>query len=94
VRTPGTRCASVVEIWTEALQVMPPSSELNERMPLPLDSAVTNGTMTRPLGCTTGCPARPCTLSAVGVGGPQVSPLSVEVDISMRLRLLGLSNSV
>src|SRR5215472_18916440 len=79
-KPPATSCTERGEIWTDWLQLAPPSSEIKDRMsPKPQ-----NGTTTRPLGSTSGWPPRPLAASAVVIGSNQVAPPSVEVVIKIR----------
>ena len=77
---------------TVELQVAPPSVE---RQAMIADSeALAAGTITVPLGCTTGWPPRPVALLPVFLAAPQVRPPSVEVDIFSRSPSALSSNSV
>src|SRR5579885_3170563 len=51
----------ILETVIGALQLAPPSEELNEAITL-----VSIGTMTVPFGCTSGCPPMPTAMLAVG----------------------------
>jgi hypothetical protein len=53
-----------------------------------------NGTTTRPLGCTTGWPPRPLSRPSVSIGADHVSPPSVDVLISSTSPAPKLSSSV
>src|SRR5438132_449854 len=89
---PATACELTFETSTGAVQVNPPFVELNASTVV--SNALFIGTTTRPFGCTSGCPPIPVALLAVGVEGPQVSPPSVDVFISMRLPAPLLSHSI
>src|SRR5512135_882190 len=79
---PATVCTLIDAIVEVLLQLAPPLVERNTRSAVSL--ALSIGTMTVPLGCTTGCPPRPVALLAVFLAGPQVSPPSEEVLILIR----------
>ena len=70
----------------------PPLVERQAMMALTLAFAA--GTITVPLGCTSGWPPRPVALLPVLSAGPQVRPPSVEVDIFSRSPAALSSNSV
>ena len=55
---------------------------------------LSKGTITRPFGCTSGWPPRPLSFPSVRIGVLQVSPPSVDVDISSRSPSPKLSSSV
>src|SRR5436305_4430585 len=75
-RPPAGVCAVVDATVTGAFQVAPPSAE---RHAMTDDSsALSPGTITVPLGCTTGWPPMPVALVAVERGRPQVRPPSVD----------------
>src|SRR5947208_8129566 len=69
----------------------PPSVDRNASILL---FRLSNGTMTVPLGWTSGWPPRPLSFPAVGIGVLQVLPPSVEVLISSRSPAPKLSSSV
>src|ERR1039458_2482281 len=77
---------------TDAVQFSPPSFELNADIKaiLLFTTTVSIGTTTVPFGCTSGWPPIPCAESAVGSGGPHVSPPSEEVLIRIRSELNGI----
>src|SRR3954471_15882268 len=75
-RPPVLRWKRMCDTVTALFQDAPPLSEEKlEIVPLRLS----NGTITVPLGCTTGWPPRPLSLPAVLIGVPHVSPPSVDV---------------
>src|SRR6476620_1567719 len=79
-RPPATLwCFTVVTVVT-ALQLAPPFVELNA--PIAVSFALAVGTITVPFGATTGWP--PMIPALLVCAGPQVSPPSVEVLISIR----------
>jgi hypothetical protein len=73
---------------------------LHDEPPLPEEKLeivpfrLSNGTITRPLGCTNGWPPRPLSLPSVRIGTLHVRPPSVEVLISSRSPSPKLSSSV
>src|SRR2546421_4648516 len=77
---------------TTRLQLAPPSVDLNASTEASKQSSM--GTMTVPLGWTTGCPPMTHALSGVVFAAPHVRPPSVEVLIWTRFRLVKSSNSV
>jgi hypothetical protein len=88
---PATVCDEMVETSTVARQLAPPSMERNERI---WPEELWNGTMTVPLGRTTGWPPRPLAASPVFCGVLQVLPPLVERLIFMRLPAALSSNWV
>ena len=77
-------------IVVTALQLAPPLVELNA--PIAVSLALAVGTITVPLGRTTGWP--PMTPVLLVFGAPQVRPPSVDVLISSRLPAPLSSHSV
>src|SRR5439155_17281093 len=87
---PASVWCCTAETRTVDRQLAPPSMERNDRIWPPLWI----GTITVPLGRTTGWPPSPDRLSPVARAGPQVAPPSAEVCIRMALPLLVTSYSV
>src|SRR5215472_14083197 len=78
----------ILETVTGALQLAPPSADVNAAI-----TPVSIGTTTFPLGCTSGCPPMPLVKFAVGVGTPQVNPPSLVVLMRIWSLLNGSSHS-
>src|SRR5581483_9174019 len=91
-RLPATLWSVTVAIVCVALQLAPPSDDVNSW--IALTDALAIGTTTVPFGRTSGWPPRPVPLFAVVRDEPQVSPPSVEVFISIRLPTPLSSHSV
>src|SRR3954451_6710470 len=90
-RPPATAWARTPETVCALDQDAPPSVERNAAV---FPSRLSNGTMTVPLGWTTGWPPRPLSWPAVSIGVLHLAPPSVEVDISSRSPSPKLSSSV
>ena len=69
-------------------QLPPPFVEMKAEIP-----EVSIGTITVPLGCTSGCPPTPAAWVAVVFAAPQVRPPSLEVLIKIPSPVSGLSHS-
>src|SRR5881397_3774840 len=69
-RLPATVCLKIESTVTVLLQLVPPLVDLKARMEVSL--ALASGTMTVPLGCTTGWPPMPVALLAVLSAAPQL----------------------
>ena len=91
-RPPATVCLLTALMVTGVLQVEPPLVERKARIDVSVALAI--GTITVPLGATTGCPPMPVAFPPVFLAAPQVRPPSVEVLILMRLPLPWSSHSV
>src|SRR3954447_15312163 len=89
-RLPATLWCRIVAIVVTALQLAPPLAELNAPMAVSFAFAV--GTMTVPLGRTTGWP--PITPLLLVAGADQCWPPSMDVLICRRLPAPWLSHSV
>src|SRR3954447_23108363 len=89
-RFPATVWSEIVEMVVEGPQLAPPVVEVNVSILSPLHDS--KGTITVPLGCTTGWPPIPLMKSADVSSGPQVRPPSVEVLIQIRPLAEGLSH--
>src|ERR1700730_502433 len=87
--SPLNRICAPRNVW---LHVKPPSVDLNERTAVSKQSSM--GTITVPLGCTTGCPPMTQALSGVVLAAPHLKPPSVDVRIWTKLSWLLLSYSV
>src|SRR5215211_492670 len=81
---PATVWDWMVATSTVARQLAPPSTERNERI---CPEELWKGTITVPLGRTTGWPPRPLAASPVFSAAPQVTPPLVDRRIFMRLPL-------
>ena len=88
---PATVWWLMVDTSTVDRQLAPPSMERNERIWLFSDRY---GTITVPLGRTTGWPPRPVALFPVARAGPQVRPPLLEVFIRIASPALVMSYSV
>ena len=91
-RLPAGVWSVTVAMVVVELQVAPPLVEFQTMIAVSL--ALEDGTITLPLGCTTGWPPRPVALLPVFLAAPQVRPPSEEVDILSRSPSALLSNSV
>ena len=89
---PGSPSKRICAASTALLQVAPPSVDLMDRTAVSKQSSM--GTMTVPLGCTSGCPPMTQVWSGVVFAAPHVNPPLVEVLNWTRLMLHALSNSV
>src|SRR4051794_8345421 len=88
---PATPANRVSEIVAALDHVAPPSVERNAAS---LPFRLSNGTITLPFGCTSGCPPSPFSFPAGGTGVLQVLPPSVDVLMYSRSPSAKLSNSV
>src|SRR4051812_41264947 len=91
-RPPATVCLLTEAMVTGVLQVEPPLVDRNARIEVSLALAI--GTITVPLGCTTGWPPIPVALPPVFLATPHVNPPSVDVLILIRLPLPWSSHCV
>src|SRR5207302_7069852 len=91
-RLPATVCVRISAIVVTSVQEPPPLVERNA--PTAVSLALSMGTITVPLGWTTGWPPRPAWPLAVVFLAPHVSPPSEDVLIWIRLPWPLLSHSV
>src|SRR5438105_15088365 len=83
-RPPATRLAETLATCTAAPQLAPPSVDEKDSIAAPTNPPK-KGTITVPLGCTSGCPPIPLPPPPVPLlsAGAQVWPPSVDVDIQI-----------
>src|SRR5258706_7343898 len=89
---PATVCDGTELIVVTFDQLPPPSVDRNA--PTAVSEAVGTGTITVPVGCTTGWPPSPAALPFGLLAAPQVGPPSFEVLILIRSPRLNTSHWV